>query len=54
MGNHANNLDMFEGLTQYIWAYPQFIGDSIIPGQIPEEFYFLGKTLRYHSYGHSF
>lgn len=43
MGNHANNLDMFEGLTQYIWAYPQFIGDSIIPGQVPEEFYFLGK-----------
>ncbi|EKA1377507.1 hypothetical protein OJ570_000333 [Escherichia coli] len=43
MGNHANNLDMFEGLTQYIWAYPQFIGDSIVPGQVPEEFYFLGK-----------
>ncbi|HHE2596667.1 TPA: hypothetical protein ACO4GF_004934 [Escherichia coli] len=43
MGNHANNLDMFEGLTQYIWAYPQFIGDSIIPGQVTEEFYFLGK-----------
>lgn len=43
MGNCANNLDMFEGLTQYIWAYPQFIGDSIVPGQVPEEFYFLGK-----------